>query len=165
MLLEIEDWQFLVDVEATREKTAGYSQDHCECGYCKNYYDTVGLTYPGIPEFLSRFGAHLNGPVEVMPFEPTFVLACYRIQGQILRWGRAQLDIDGIPVTVEAGEEGAFHLWIGEMDLPWVQSEPMEDVVSPANLPEFLERMQQMWLLRHGEELIFSGQLCADGVQ
>lgn len=51
---------------------------------------------------------------------------------------------------------GTFHLWIGEMELPWVQAEPVEDVVSPANLPEFLERMQEMWSLRHGEEIVFS---------
>jgi len=40
--------------------------------------------------------------------------------------------------------------------LPWLQTESEEDVVSPANLPEFLERMQQIWLLRHGNEFVFS---------
>lgn len=156
MILEIEDWQFRVDLDSTRKKTAAYALDHCECAYCKNYYETVGRTYPGIPGFLSQFGVNLNGPVEVMPFEPTCMLACYRVFGEILRWGSEPITAGGIPVSVGAGEEGTFHLWIGEMDLPWIQDEPMEDVVSPANLPEFLERMQEMWLLRHGEELIFS---------
>lgn len=154
-LLKIEDWEFLVDLDLTREKTAGYALDHCECGYCKNYYDTVGHTYPGVCTFLSQFAVNLNGPVEVMPFEPTFVLACYRVFGEILHWGTVPLAAGGLPVSIGAGEEGTFHLWIGEMDLPWVQEEPMEEVISPANLPEFLERMQDMWLMRHGEELLF----------
>lgn len=156
MILELADWRFQVDVEATREKTAAYALDHCECGYCKNYYDTVAGTYPGVPEFLSRFGANLRGPVEVMPFEPTYVLACYRVTGSVLRWGTEPITAGGLPVSVGAGEGGTFHLWIGEMELPWVQAEPVEDVVSPANLPEFLERMQEMWSLRHGEEIVFS---------
>ena len=36
------------------------------------------------------------------------------------------------------------------------QSEKMEDVVSPANLPEFMERMMDVWQLRHGNEFVFS---------
>lgn len=156
MLVEIEDWQFEVDLETTREKTAAYALDHCECAYCRNYYDTLGSTYLGILRFLAKFGVNPKGPVEVMPFEPTYMLACYRVFGKILRWGTAPMEAHGIPVSVGAGEEGTFHLWIGEMELPWVQNEPMEEVVSPANLPEFLERMQEMWLLRHGEELIYS---------
>lgn len=156
MLVEMDDWQFRVDLDLTRKKTALYAQDHCTCGYCKNYYDTVAGTYPGIPSLLSHFGVNLNGPVEVMPFEPTYVLVCYRIFGEILRWGTAPIEAGGVPVSVAAGEEGAFHLWIGEMNLPWVQKEPVEEVVSPANLPEFLKRMQEMWLLRHGENLMFS---------
>ncbi|MDO5399776.1 MAG: hypothetical protein Q4F17_02185 [Eubacteriales bacterium] len=151
MILELEDWMFRVDVEATRDRTAAYALDHCQCGYCKNYYETVAAAYPGIPAFLDCFGVNLHGPVEVMPFEPTYVLACYRVTGDILHWGTAPIQADGIPVSVGAGEEGTFHLWIGEMDLPWVQAEPEEDVVSPANLPEFMERMEDIWNLRHGE--------------
>lgn len=156
MVLEFDDWQFRVDLETTREKTAAYALDHCQCGYCKNYYETVGVTYPQIPQWLSRFGVNPNGPVEVMPFEPTYVLACYRVFGEILRWGTTPMEAGGIPVTVGAGERGTFHLWVGEMELPWVQAEPMEEVVSPANLPEFMERMETIWSMRHEEELICS---------
>lgn len=156
MLLEIADWQFRVDVETTMKKTAAYALDHCECAYCRNYYETVERTYPAIPAFLSRFGANLHGPIEVMPFEPTYVLACYRIFGQILQWGRTPLKAGEASVTVGAGEGETFLLWVGELELPWVQGEPMEEVVSPANLPEFLERMQEIWLLRHEEERIWS---------
>jgi hypothetical protein len=84
------------------------------------------------------------------------MLACYRVQGAIEQWGTARIWADDVLITPEAGEDGSFLLWVGEVQLPWLQEEPMEDVVSPANLPEFLERMQEVWLLRHGEELIFS---------
>ena len=87
-----------------------------------------------------------------MPFTPNLYLACYRVRGQILRWGRSQLAVGNIPIVLEAGEAGCFFLWAGEMELPWVQPEFAEEVLSPANMPEFLERMKLIWLLRHGQE-------------
>lgn len=124
--MELEAWLFQVDLKATREKTAAYALDHCECAYCRNYYETMGHTYPGIPEFLLRFGVNFKGPVEAMPYEPMYVLACYRVFGEVLHWGTAPIEADGVPVSVGAGEEGTFQLWIGEMELPWIQTEPME---------------------------------------
>ena len=59
-------------------------------------------------------------------------------------------------VLPEAVEEGSFLLWVGEMELPWLQQEDMASVVSPANLPEFMQRMEQVWLLRHGTEYVYS---------
>lgn len=91
-----------------------------------------------------------------MPFEPTLMLACYRVDGEILKWGNAALSVSGIPIVPETGDDSAFLLWVGELELPWLQQEPVEEVVSPANLPEFLERMQEVWMLRHGNEFIFS---------
>lgn len=156
MILKIADWVFRVDRAATESRTKRYSTDHCICGYCKNYYDTVELSHPGLCRFLEHFGVYVHGPCEVMPFEPTYVLVCYRIDGEILTWGNTPLHADGVSITPENSDEGTFLLWAGEMELPWVQQEPMEEVVSPANLPEFMERMQDMWLLRHGEEIVFS---------
>lgn len=156
MIIKLADWRFRVDKEATRERTTKNSEDHCECSYCKNYYEAAELLYPKLRTFLSEFGINFAGPSELMPFEPTLMLACYRVQGGILDWGQEQLFVDGILITPEAGEEGNFLLWVGEMQLPWVQEENVEDVVSPANLPDFLERMQEIWLLRHGNEYLFS---------
>ena len=62
----------------------------------------------------------------------------------------------GVTILPEAGDDSTFLLWVGEVQLPWLQNEPVEEVVSPANLPEFLERMQEVWLLRHGSEFVFS---------
>ena len=156
MILKAADWKFRVNPQENREQTDRYSLDHCTCGYCQNYYDTVEETYPRLKDFLGEFGIHMHGPVEVMPFEPTLVLVCYRVRGQILQWGMTPLYADGISIVPEAVDEETFLLWVGEMELPWVQRERVEDVESPANLPEFLERMQSMWTLRHGNEFVFS---------
>ena len=150
------DWRFNVDVEATAERTRRYSYDHCQCGYCKNFYDAIDLAYPELRDAMEGFGIHLEGPCELMPFDPTLMLACYRVDGQILRWGKTQIYVKGIPILPEAGDERTFLLWVGEIRLPWLQQEAPEDVVSPANLPEFMERMHQIWLLRHGNEILTS---------
>lgn len=156
MILTIGDWRFDVDVEATADHTKKNSADHCTCGYCKNYYEAVSETYPELIIFLEQFGVDFNGPSELMPFEPTLLLACYRIHGSILQWGENPFHAADVPVTVEMAENGTFFLWVGEMLLPWLQEEDMDEVISPANLPEFLERMEEVWQLRHGNSLMFS---------
>lgn len=156
MEIQIMDWCFSVDVETTYSHTLKNSSDHCECGYCRNYYECVDMVYPGLRQFLSQFGIVLEGPSELMPFEPTLLLACYRVYGEILSWGQAPLFADEISITVGAGENGTFLLWIGEIPLPWGLDEPVEDVVSPANTPAFMDRMRQIWYLRHSEESIVS---------
>lgn len=156
MILKFGDWKFRVDVEATKERTRKYSYEHCQCGYCKNFYDAIDIAYPELRPVMEYFGVHLEGPCELMPFEPTLMLACYRVDGQILQWGRSSLSVRGVTILPEAGDESTFLLWVGEVQLPWLQKEPVEEVVSPANLPEFLERMQEVWLLRHGNEFVFS---------
>lgn len=156
MILILADWRFRVDVEATRIRTTQNASDHCECAYCKNYYDTVDMAHPKLRPFLAEFGVHIAGPSELMPFEPTLMLACYRVQGQILEWGETELYVDGVPIAPEAEDDNFFLLWVGELELPWVQKERPEDVVSPANLPEFMDRMREVWLLRHGQEILLS---------
>ncbi|MGM9660321.1 MAG: hypothetical protein ACI3WQ_06955 [Faecousia sp.] len=156
MKLEFADWRFQVDAEATRRHTTKNASDHCECAYCRNYYDTLASTYPDLCVVLAHFGIDPMGPSELMPFTPTLFLACYRVDGKILRWGKSELNVDGIPIVAEAAEDDTFLLWVGELELPWVQEEAAEEVMSPANLPEFLERMQQVWQLRHGQEFVCS---------
>ncbi len=152
MILNISDWSFSVDVEATMAHTTQNAADHCTCGYCKNYYEAVAGVYPELISFLEQFGVNIHGPSELMPFEPTVLLACYRVHGAILQWGNTPVFAGDIGVTVEAADNGTFFLWVGEMVLPWLQEEDMDEVVSPANLPEFLERMEEVWFLRHGNQ-------------
>ena len=157
MIFEFADWRFQVDVEKTRQHTRRNASDHCACAYCRNYYEALPGTYPGLCVALNRMGIAPMGPSELMPFTPTVYLACYRVYGEVLRWGKASLTANGIPLVAETAEEaGTFLLWVGEMELPWLQEENPQEVVSPANLPEFLERMQSIWLLRHGPEEICS---------
>lgn len=156
MRLQFGDWKFEVDVNATSERAGKYSFDHCECSYCKNYYEVIDQTYPQLRPALEQFGIHLEGPCELMPFEPTLMLACYRIDGSILQWGKSGLYVSGIPLIPEAEDARTFLLWVGEMRIPWIQEESPEDVVSPANLPEFLERMKRVWMLRHEDEFLYS---------
>ena len=156
MLIEVLDWKFQVNVESTRNRTTKNATDHCTCGYCRNYYEAFSKCYPKLISFLEQFGVNFQGPSELMPFEPTLMLSCYRVKGQILQWGREVLSVDGASITPEQNEDGTFFLWVGELPVPWLQDEDMGEVVSPANLPEFLARMQEVWYQRHGEELIFS---------
>ena len=156
MTFDLADWRVQVDVDATRKHTTENASDHCGCAYCRNFYETLAQAYPGLCAALSRLGINPMGPSELMPFTPNLYLACYRVRGRIVHWGRSQLAVGDIPIVLEAGEADSFFLWAGEMELPWVQMEPAEEVRSPANMPEFLERMKLTWLLRHGQEPISS---------
>lgn len=154
MQIALADWLFEVDVEATSRYTTHCTADHCLCAYCRNFYETVDGEYPALRPFLGRFGVNLYGPSELMPFEPTLFMACYRITGKIIKKGVQRMHVCGVPVRPEEADSETFFLWIGEMELPWVQDEPEEDVVSPANQPEFMERMLQKWLeTRENDEL------------
>ena len=143
MEISLADWRFRVDVDATLDYTGKCSLDHCTCPYCQNFYENMDRAAPTLRPVLSKFGIYLNGPCELMPFEPTLVAACYRVTGQIVEWGAASLHISGVPLRPEAADESTFFLWVGPLDLPWSQEEDMYEVISPANQPEFLRRMEQ----------------------
>jgi len=139
--LTIADWTFRVDRSATREHTIMNSTDHCLCPYCRNYYETVDEAHPRLRSILDVFGIFLDGPCEVMPIEHNVILAAYRVTGTIVRSGKLRLYVDDVPLIPETSENGTFLLWAGPMELPWVQDIAPGDVISPANEPEFLERM------------------------
>ena len=146
MDISLADWLFSIDKDATTAYTMKCSTDHCMCAYCRNFYESVDLAHPSLRPFLEHLGIVLEGPCEVMPFEPTLVMVCYRVSGSIKQIGNAKMHVDGIPLLPEASDNGTFLLWVGEMELPWIQNEPMEDVISPANEPAFMDRMMRKWL-------------------
>ena len=154
MIISLGDWRFRVDPNATGVYTTRCSLDHCTCPYCQNFYENMDRVSPTLRPVLSKFGIYLNGPCEVMPFEPTLVAACYRVTGQILSRGESFLHVDDVPLRPEEAGEDTFFLWIGPVELPWTQEEAMEDVISPANQPEFLDRMMLRWLQWSQEEEI-----------
>lgn len=154
MIISLGDWRFRVDPNATGVSTTRCSLDHCTCPYCQNFYENMDRVSPTLRPVLSKFGIYLNGPCEIMPFEPTLVAACYRVTGQILSRGEAFLHVDDVPLRPEEADEDTFFLWIGPVELPWTQPEAMEEVISPANQPEFLDRMMLRWLQWSQEEEI-----------
>ena len=156
MVIRLADWQFQVDVQETERYTTQCSLDHCTCPYCQNYYETVDRAHPNLRPVLSRFGIYLNGPCEVMPFEPTLVAACYRVAGQIISRGESYLYVDQVPLRPEEADERTFFLWIGPMELPWEQAVDEDEVLSPANQPEFMDRMMARLLKWAEEETISS---------
>lgn len=146
MVISLADWAFHVDVAATLDYTHKCSLDHCTCPYCQNFYENAGREHPNLLPVLTRFGIHFNGPCEVMPFEPDVVAAAYRVTGRIAKFGDSRLYVDDIPLRPEEGDENTFLLWVGPMELPWTQQEDMLDVLSPANQPEFMDRMMNKLL-------------------
>ena len=154
--IRLADWQFSVDPESTRQYTMQCSTDHCLCPYCRNYYETVDQTQPRLRQVLGGFGAFLDGPCEVMPLQHNVILAAYRITGCIVHTGRTELYVDDVPLFPEPSRDGTFLLWAGPMELPWVQNTAPEDVISPANEPEFLERMTAKWLELSATDAVIS---------
>lgn len=150
MILEIDDWCFDIDAGKTGEYSSHVSSEHCTCGYCENYYRAVNLTYPNLQDFLKRFCLAIDGPVEMYPIEPTLYLSGYRVTGRVLRAGIGPMMVDGVPITAEIQDDTHFLLEVGEMELPWVLAEDRDEVRSPANEPEFLERMYRKLMLRNG---------------
>ena len=157
MVLEINDWVFRIDLERTKEHSSFVSEEHCTCSYCENYYRTVNLVYPELKGFLGRFGIRIDGPSEMYPIEPTLYLAGYRVFGEILSYGLGPVMVNGIPVTAEPVDNAQFMVEVGEMPLPWSLSEDPNEVVSPANEPEFLEKMYRKLQLRNS----CSGPICS----
>lgn len=157
MQICLADWVLDVDIPLTMELSVGQAKDHCDCGYCRNFYAAIDAAYPSLRPFLARFGIDVEGPDELCPFEPTIYEATYIVQGRILGEGSLPLRIDDIPLTIRPAETADIHtehpmpyftLCAGLMELPWVLSEPMDQVVSPANEEGFLRRMEQKLLSR-----------------
>ena len=66
------------------------------------------------------------------------------------------IDINGVVLTVSTHEDNPlyeppfgkpfFVFTTGLLDLPWVLDEDMDEVISPANEPEYLQRMMNRLL-------------------
>lgn len=148
MVLKIADWEFEVDFEITQSHSRQELEDHCRCGYCRNFYAAVDEEYPNLRPFLQQFGIEIEAPDELFPYDPMLCEAKYVVAGWIVRQGKMPISIDGLTLSfdVESNinhsmEAPVFYVSVGLMELPWVLDEPMEDVVSPANVPSFLRKM------------------------
>ena len=162
MILQIADWIFDVDIPATMAYSAAVWEDHCTCGYCRNFYETMDSAYPQLKPFLKNFGMNSLTPEELSPIEPTLYMVSYCLAGRIVKHGIYPIDLDGIVLSVSRDEENPlyeppfgkpfFVFTTGLLELPWVLEEDMDEVVSPANEPEYLERMMNRLLECAGDD-------------
>lgn len=159
MVLKIDDWEFEVDFETMEKYSKQALEEHCTCGYCRNFYASVDWKYPNLRAFLKQFAIEIEAPDELSPYEPTACEAEYAVAGWIRQRGKMPISVDGLTVSVETeshinhGLQGSvFFLSVGLMELPWLLDEPMEEVVSPANEPVFLKKMWNK-LLRKAEKI------------
>ena len=166
MILQIKDWIFDLNIDGTMDYSSNILSDHCGCGYCRNFYATIDHAYPELRPFLAQFGTDPESPEEMMPFEPTVCMASYCISGNVVQWGIRPLEVTGITFSVERQEDTDydtacpspyFVIRTGYLELPWVLEEDMDEVISPANEPEYLLRMQNKLLEDEvQEDYIFS---------
>ena len=154
MILNIDDWKFDINLEDTRAHSSFSASRHCTCGYCENYYRGIRYACPELKRFLGNFGVDIEGPVEMLPFEPTICLVAYRVTGKILEYGMGPIMVDHVPVMPLPEDAHNFKLEVGELQLPWVILEDPDEVVSPANEPEYLEMMYRRLLERRGGDFI-----------
>ncbi len=150
MIVNIQDWVFDLDVSATMVYSAELVADHCDCGYCRNYYTTVQKAYPSLNPFLLDFGINIEGPVDFLPIEPNLCIVSYAVCGRIVAQGSGLINLGAVSLSVQNSTELDYTLSCAEpyfvfttnpLKLPWVLDEDMDEVVSPANEPECLERM------------------------
>ena len=156
MILQISDWIFDVDIPATMDYSAAVWEDHCTCGYCRNFYETMDKAYPQMKSFLKDFGMNSLTPEEMSPVEPTLCMVSYCFSGTIVKHGIYPIDINGVVMSVSTHEENPlyeppfgnpfFVFTTGLLELPWVLEEDMYEVISPANEPEYLQRMMNRLL-------------------
>ena len=118
---------------------------------------TRDKVYPRLKPFLDRFGAHPDAPVDFLPVEPTLCVVSYAVSGKILQAGTAPIDLDGLILYVEGQDVLDYELKCPKpyfvftteyLQLPWVLSEDQNEVLSPANEPEALDRMWRKLLER-----------------
>lgn len=147
MILKVDDWEFDIDLERTMAYSAEEAAGHCDCAYCRNFYAAVDEIYPQFRPFLAQFGLDIEAPEEM--FNPSVYadsldyMPIYVVYGKILKSGQYEMTAGSVNIVARLAEEGVdyFQLDCYEVLLPWVLDEPIEDVLSPANEPSFLQKM------------------------
>ena len=153
MRTTIEDWEFEVDVSATAEYSAKEALDHCDCAYCRNFYAAVDNHYPGLRPLLERFGANVEAPDALMPYDRFGAMtyeAFYSVRGRVVTAGQMPIRVGNavvcpgrfpdLQIDMHCDEPYLF-LNVSNLMLPWVLLEPMDQVISPANQPSFLRKI------------------------
>ena len=165
MVLTFDGWILDVDIEKTMAYCRQISLDYCQCGYCRNYRTAVDQIHPDLRMFLARLGRSMETPDELMPFEPTLYEATYCICGKILQKGEEWIRLNSMDLRLLEQSEldfdtecpgPCFALVTPLIQLPWVLDEDMDEVISPANEAEYLQRMWNKLLQKAPEENTYS---------
>ena len=165
MIITIQDWVFQIDFDKTASRCQKIVSDHCLCGYCRNFYSAVDGSFPQLRCFLKQFGVDVEGPEELMPFEPTMYGVTYVICGSIIQIGTNPIHQEDLQIKVLLRDELDFDTPISEecfaleltcLELPWVLEEDMDEVISPANDPDYLSRMWNKLLSNVSDNQLFS---------
>lgn len=165
MILQVDNWVFDVDIPATMAYSSGVWDDHCTCGYCRNFYETLNGEYPQLRDFLKQFGMNSLTPEELSPIEPTLCMLSYCISGKVIKNGVFPIDLGGVVLSVAMETDPLYQPSFGQpffvfntglLELPWVLEEDMDEVISPANEPEYLQRMMNKLLENAEEDTIIS---------
>ena len=156
MTISVADWIFDVDIASTMSYSAKVWENHCTCGYCRNFYETMNTEYPMTKAFLKKFGMNSLTPEEMSPIEPTLCILSYCICGTVVKRGIYPIDSGDVVFSVTMDVlnplyeplfgKPFFVLTTGLLELPWVLDEDMDEVISPANEPEYMQRMMNRLL-------------------
>ena len=165
MIFTLGDWRISVDMDKTKAYSEEKMLDRCQCGYCRNFCEAIDGAYPELRSFLESVGIHIEAPNELMPFEPTLLEATYCACGSILQHGQSPIVLGGCTVKVLEQSELDFDTHCPQpciafvtslIELPWVLEEDMNEVISPANDPEYLQRVWNRWLDIVPDDTLFS---------
>ena len=165
MIISVQDWVFDLNADATSQYCKHVISDSCECGYCRNFRQAINGTVPELNAFLTQIGGRVDAPEELMPYEPTIYEASYCISGKILQYGTSSILCGTTKIDVLTAEDTDYEtkceapyfvLRTGCIELPWVLDEDMDEVVSPANEPEYLQRMWDRLLQYASDDTISS---------
>lgn len=155
MFLQIQDWKLDVDLTATMAYSAAEAAEHCDCAYCRNFYAAVD---PRLRSYLTQFGLDVEAPDALYPYDLPDGRMLY--EGEYVVFGRI-LEAGEEPLVPDPGSSAVimpqrsdvydhsqpyFVLSLEGVVLPWLLEEPLGEVVSPANDPEFLEQMRDKLL-------------------
>lgn len=150
MILQLDDWKFDIDMARTMEYSAAEAADHCDCAYCRNFYEDVDHATPALRPFLAQFGLHIEAPDVLYPYDTAPDRMCYEgkyvVFGSIIQHGSKRFDFGNgyvYPMNDTEFDLDApyFVLSLEELEMSWVLDEPLKEVVSSANLPSFLQKM------------------------
>lgn len=134
MRLQIDDWLFDVDLEATRAYSVQESSGHCDCASCCNFYAAVDAYVPQLRPFLAQFGLQIDAPDRMSPMQYSLERVdydpMYYVAGSIVEKGSTAMVVGNVRILADQTDalingRSCFALNIDALSLPWLL-DPLE---------------------------------------